>query len=190
MDTTDNTPPTTVYVSPHTYTIDTSEDTALRLQADQNRGQCFKDINLIELDTTLPDTQQAETLIHEILHAIWHTTGLDDETDEETAVTALAPRLLSLLRENHVLTEYLTGREFAPTQPTLSLDPELARRLRKRYGKTKLWDEDGGIPPYTINTDHTTGTDRTPPITNATITDGYPNEGPDDIDRILNGQPT
>lgn len=46
-----------------------------------------------------PDVQ-ANTLIHECLHAIWHTQNLPDRSDEETVVTRVADGLVQLIRDN------------------------------------------------------------------------------------------
>ena len=55
--------------------------------------------------------QKADTLLHEVLHAIWEQTPLRSrESDEqEEVVVALAAPLLDTLRRNPRLVEYLIG---------------------------------------------------------------------------------
>lgn len=64
---------------------------------------------IIVLDTTTPMRIQQESLLHEILHAIFKQTGLQFEEDKEEAVVrSLSPFLLMLLRNNLKLVAWLT----------------------------------------------------------------------------------
>jgi hypothetical protein len=51
--------------------------------------------------------QEAETFIHEILHAIWTTYNVKDEDKEERTVATLAIGLAQVLRDNKDLAEWL-----------------------------------------------------------------------------------
>lgn len=54
-------------------------------------------------------------LLHELLHSVWGTTGLDGIgcEHEEQVVTLLAMPLLAVLRENPAVVEYLLSEESA-----------------------------------------------------------------------------
>lgn len=54
----------------------------------------------IEIDPNLTPPDQAETLIHEILHALWHYMGLPEKAPEERVVEALSLGLATVLRDN------------------------------------------------------------------------------------------
>lgn len=62
---------------------------------------------VIQIDHTIPPDQQADTLIHEILHAIWASRSLPARVSEETAVTRLASALATVLRDNPDLPMWL-----------------------------------------------------------------------------------
>lgn len=49
----------------------------------------------------------AETLLHETLHAIWHTHKLQDGDDEERIVSVTAAALAQVLRDNPLLRQFL-----------------------------------------------------------------------------------
>lgn len=58
----------------------------------------------------------ADTLLHEVLHAVWRERGLAEE-DEESTVTNLAHGLISLMRDNPAffpLLERMAGGEIPP----------------------------------------------------------------------------
>ena len=61
----------------------------------------FKDQEcLIEIVDNQSSQQQAETLIHELLHAIWATRGLPNRITEEACVTRLASGVATVIRDN------------------------------------------------------------------------------------------
>ena len=49
----------------------------------------------------------AETLLHEILHAVNHVADVGDTTDEEASVTRSSPILFAVMRDNPDLMDYL-----------------------------------------------------------------------------------
>jgi len=73
----------------------------------------FKDRqSLIELDADQGIDQERNTVTHELLHAVASTARVFDEPDdEERVVSALAPWLLAMLRDNPALVSYLTARD-------------------------------------------------------------------------------
>jgi len=52
--------------------------------------------------------QLADTILHELLHAIYATFGLKDEDEEERIVSALATGLVGVLRDNPNFARWLT----------------------------------------------------------------------------------
>jgi hypothetical protein len=53
-----------------------------------------------------PLTVERETIVHELLHALWHDAGLPAQY-EEKVVSALSPRLVAVCRANGKLREVL-----------------------------------------------------------------------------------
>jgi hypothetical protein len=61
----------------------------------------------IWVDTGSDPAEIADTLLHETLHAIWRHYALDDNAEEERAVTLLAHGLTQVLRDNRDLLTFL-----------------------------------------------------------------------------------
>lgn len=73
-------------------------------------GRTYERELAIVVAPTVP-SQERDTLLHELLHAIWAHTGLSYEDDEqERVVGALAPWLLGALRDNPRLVAFLLAR--------------------------------------------------------------------------------
>ena len=103
--------PATVRLAPHTIvvTADTAAAHTLSQAAgEQLYGNWDARYLTITLDPSQADSQVAETLLHELLHACADAAGLDED-DEERTVNAIAPRLLSVLRDNPQLVRFLAG---------------------------------------------------------------------------------
>lgn len=81
-------------------------------------GQTSYSPKLIQLREVSPEVvldRQRETMLHEVLHATIHAAGMDfmfEGDQEEHVVTALAPHLLAVMKENHRLMAYLIGRNW------------------------------------------------------------------------------
>ena len=74
---------------------------AVRGRPHKRRDGVFKDRQcLIEVSPEISPAQQADTLIHEIFHAIWATRGLPDQITEEECVTRLASGWATVMRDN------------------------------------------------------------------------------------------
>lgn len=54
----------------------------------------------IDVDDGQSDAETADTLLHEILHAVWAYRNLPDRCREERAVTELASGLTAVFRDN------------------------------------------------------------------------------------------
>jgi hypothetical protein len=73
-------------------------------------GQYDPRQNAIRVTTNACDAARATTLLHELLHACWATTGLwavFKTKDEEAMVRALEPVLFQVLRDNPKLIKYI-----------------------------------------------------------------------------------
>lgn len=104
--------PTSVQVGPHVYTIRSDDDTVRMLRNDQCAGDSRPDELLIRIDPTRPASAVAETLLHELMHCVWHQAGLTldhEDAAEERTITSLAPLLLHALRANDQLVAFLVG---------------------------------------------------------------------------------
>ncbi len=64
---------------------------------------------IIRVDTSFPRAQTADTLLHEILHAIWGERQLEDEDKEERTVATLASGLCAVMRDNPDLMPWIEG---------------------------------------------------------------------------------
>ena len=83
-------------------------------------GTCGQDVQVILIDTQLGPDQERETVLHELLHAIFYATSaskmleeLEKVADvkdlEERFIQPVAGRLLEVLRDNPGLVEYLVA---------------------------------------------------------------------------------
>ena len=108
---TSSSPPETVYVEPYRFEIVNDANWSMQTG---NMGNCITDIQRIVIDANLSPQSERETVLHELLHAIWAQTSLqkrDTEEQQEEAVWQLAPRLLALLKDNAPLVQYLLGND-------------------------------------------------------------------------------
>ena len=56
-------------------------------------GECLIDQRVIRLHLNTKKNQQLDTILHEMMHAIWNITDLKDSDQEETTITRLATGL-------------------------------------------------------------------------------------------------
>lgn len=97
--------PGSVTVGPHEYRVVMVPDGVL---ADASQaGHCSPFRLVIAIDEGQEPSQVADTLLHELVHAMLATLDLGD--DEERVALALGPALLSLLRDNPGLVGFVTG---------------------------------------------------------------------------------
>lgn len=64
----------------------------------------------IEVKGNQPPLEEADTLVHEIFHVLWHHMGLTgdlDDTLEERIVRAMATAMTAALQDNPKLLDYL-----------------------------------------------------------------------------------
>ena len=65
-----------------------------------SRGQVNTNVLAIKLDKNMPKSRKGETLVHEIIHAIYHEYGLEDTDKEERIVSVLSTGLYQVLVDN------------------------------------------------------------------------------------------
>ena len=70
-------------------------------------GQCDKQRGIIYVCAHLDPVVVADTLLHEILHAVWHEYGCQDDDREERIVHTLASGLIQVMRDNPSAIRYL-----------------------------------------------------------------------------------
>lgn len=64
----------------------------------------------IEFDSSLPDTEKANVILHELLHAVVHTMGIKFQgghEEEEFIVNAFGGGLTTIFRDNPLLLDWL-----------------------------------------------------------------------------------
>ena len=100
--------PASVRVGPFDYRIvDWSPADA---NANNAMGECYHSALRISLRADLLPAKKAQTLIHEILHAIWLVGSVDQAGDnEERLVTNLAHHLAQVIRDNPDLMLWLSA---------------------------------------------------------------------------------
>jgi hypothetical protein len=81
-------------------------------------GTCGQDVQRVLIDDQLGKDQERETVLHELMHAIFYATGthhyleaIEKDTDykelEEKVIQPVSARVLELLRDNPKLVAYL-----------------------------------------------------------------------------------
>lgn len=106
-------PPARVKVGPHRYKVAiSSAEVNAEGAAQGNALSGCTDVPACEiwLAPGQAPTQMRDTVLHEVMHAIWSVTGLSSEhTDgfEEALIQRLTPALLELLRRNPALVKWL-----------------------------------------------------------------------------------
>ncbi len=97
-------PPASVLIGPHRYRVVVDDDGLL---GDAGRcGHAARARLVIGLDGEQAPSALADTLVHEIGHALLVTAGLS-ETAEERVCLALGPGLLQVVRDNADLVRFL-----------------------------------------------------------------------------------
>ena len=87
------------------------------------RGLFHNREGVIQIEWGQPADEQAETLIHEILHAIWASRQIQEPIDEEGAVSQLASGLATVLRDNPRLAPALISA-FKKGKPIVTEPPQ------------------------------------------------------------------
>lgn len=101
-------PPRSVRIGPHRWRIKRS---AIDADPDLYGRTVERRLTILLAPGSAP-SQLRDTLVHELLHAIWSQCALGDLTDDdgqERVVGSLAPWLLGALRDNPELVAFLTA---------------------------------------------------------------------------------
>lgn len=108
--------PRTVQIGPSRFDIliDEAEINKVACEAggDGREGSYDGQRQKILIRPGLGEDRTAETLTHEVLHALMEMTGIANDVEsnlEESMVTRLAPVVLDLLRRNPALVHFLCG---------------------------------------------------------------------------------
>jgi len=97
-----------------TYRVWSDKNATEALQVGNAVGACQEDSLIMLVDPSTAYDRQAETILHEALHAVWTQTYMDivypdgdADSEGEKMISELAPRVLSLLRDNSWLVRFL-----------------------------------------------------------------------------------
>ena len=83
-----------------------SEDMLFDDEGNEAWGLCYKDKREIHVSLLQPPKDQLDTLLHEIMHALWHFYGCEETETEENAVLRLASGLSYVTLYNRNLTQF------------------------------------------------------------------------------------
>ncbi len=76
---------------------------------DSKEGHCQNSHHIITIRVDdRPESEVANTLLHEVLHAIWFMWGNGHAQEEETCVNTLSNGLMTCFRDNPELIEYFS----------------------------------------------------------------------------------
>lgn len=95
--------PESVVVGPYTYKVGIG-------QTYSQWGMVNHTEQKVLVDEAVTVERQRVTLMHELLHCCTELMHITDESSEEATVSALAPALVQVLRENPDLVAYLTSQ--------------------------------------------------------------------------------
>ena len=114
--------PTSIKVGPYHYGVEFNESKIRELEHEREHsysGYTDHTKLMIYLDPKMAEDQRAETLWHEVKHAVCKLFHWDRKLTEEEAIRRTAPMELAVLRENPILAQCLldtAGRADAQTQ--------------------------------------------------------------------------
>ena len=96
--------PKRIKVGPYTYTVETYPDAT-----SSDHGACVYNHQAIFLSENQHAERAGDTLLHEVLHAIWDVAGFDTMPDlhEESIVRGMATWLSAILKDNPALAEFI-----------------------------------------------------------------------------------
>lgn len=97
--------PKKIKVGPYTYTVQLYPDSTI-----SDHGACVYAHQTIFINPNQHPDRAGDTLLHEVLHAIWDLSGFDVMPDlhEETVVRSFASWLSQVLKDNPELTKFVT----------------------------------------------------------------------------------
>lgn len=97
--------PKRIKIGPHRYTI---HEVGKEWSEDQDaHGKTNTNTHEIWINTTYTTSHILDTLIHELLHAIWNQYGLGEKEEEETVVHRLSTGWTQVMSDNQHLVKYI-----------------------------------------------------------------------------------
>ena len=100
--------PDVIKVGPYDFVIE--EWTPRMAAANERYGECSCQELTIRIDSSLVPIKMADTLLHELLHAVWWVWGIDDGDNEERTVHKLAIGLTAVWRDNPGLLDWFDAQ--------------------------------------------------------------------------------
>lgn len=73
-------------------------------------GICDHEGSKVLVYNKLTGWDRKETLLHEVMHAVWHMWNMRDEAGEEETVSAMARGLTTVFKDNPELAKYLISK--------------------------------------------------------------------------------
>lgn len=100
-------PPKKISIGPYLYSLQAMPGMA---DTDGTVGVTYVSKTLIRYDSEQSPAMQRATVLHEVLHAVAHTVGIDDEVEltQEAVIGRIDGILLGVLRDNPDLVAYLS----------------------------------------------------------------------------------
>lgn len=91
----------------------TNYDVVEKAEVDGGRcwGECDRNVGVISLKEGMPSRKRADTLIHELFHAIWGEYNIHEGDDEERIVLTMATAWTQILLDNPELCKFLSHKE-------------------------------------------------------------------------------
>lgn len=104
--------PRRVWIGPHPYKMSYDSETLER--EGRERGHSLAGLSNhvdqeFSIDPSQAPTGERETVLHEVLHAVFALTELSGDVEEDT-ISRLSPAMLDVLRRNPRLVAYLTEK--------------------------------------------------------------------------------
>ena len=100
--------PKKIIIGPHVYKIKCNKESSQVLKGTGNVGECHTKTATIYIAPGLSSSGKKETIIHEILHAIWDLSPLREEiVTEEQAILIITPCLIKILQDKQKLGDIL-----------------------------------------------------------------------------------
>ena len=104
--------PPSVKVGPWVYRVETWHTHYANSRG--RYGECEHQTRTIRVDSSYGPIQTAETLLHELLHAVWSAWRVQDADDEERTVSSLALGLTALWIDNPGLLAWFAAATATP----------------------------------------------------------------------------
>lgn len=105
-----------IKIGPYKFTVVFDKKKQLEAQKKLKQGDTFGMMDpfsqTIWVDPDQAEDSKADTLLHEVLHAVWLAAGAHESKPktEEAVISTLTPGLLCALRNNPNLVKFLVGK--------------------------------------------------------------------------------